>query len=46
MEQPIQTKLAQLTAAERMRVIAILVQMVLHQLSKPVEEKTHDPAKP
>lgn len=44
MQQPVQTKLAQLTPAQRMRVIAILVQMILHQLSKPVEEKPDDTA--
>jgi hypothetical protein len=42
MEKPIQFTLAQLPPAQQARVIAILVQLILHQLSKPVEGKPDD----
>jgi hypothetical protein len=42
MEKPVRFTLAQLTPAQRARVIAILVQMILQQLSQPVEGKPND----
>lgn len=42
MEKPVQFTLAQLSPAQRARVIAILVQMILHQLSKTGEGKPDD----
>ena len=42
MEKPVQFTLAQLTPAQQARVIAILVQMILRQMSKPVEEEQND----
>lgn len=44
MEKPVQFTLAQLSPAQRVQVIAILVQMILHQMSKPVEEGSDDDA--
>lgn len=38
----IQFTLAQLSPAQRARVIAVLVQLILHQLSKTVEGKPDD----
>ena len=42
MEKPVPFTLAQLSPAQQARVIAILVQMILHQLSRPVEGKPDD----
>jgi hypothetical protein len=42
MEQPLQFTLAQLSPEQQARVITILVQMILQQLSKPVEGKPDD----
>ncbi len=42
MEKPVPFTLAQLSPAQQARVIAILVQMILHQLSRPVERKPDD----
>ena len=42
MEKPVQFTLAQLSPAQQARVIAILVQLILHQLSQPVEGKPDD----
>ena len=42
MEKPVQFTLAQLSPAQQARVIAILVQMILHQLSKSVVEGKSD----
>jgi len=38
MENPVQFSLTQLSAEQQARVIALLVQMILHQLSKTVVE--------
>jgi hypothetical protein len=42
MEKLVQFTLAQLSPAQQARVIAILVQMILHQLSKSVVEGKSD----
>ncbi len=42
MEKPVPFTLAQLSPAQQARVIAILVQMILHQLSRMVEGKPDD----
>jgi hypothetical protein len=42
MEKPVQFTLAQLSPAQQAQVIAILVQMILHQLSKSVVEGKSD----
>jgi len=41
-EKSVQFTLAQLSPAQQARVIALLVQMILHQLSKPVAEGKAD----
>ena len=46
MEKSIQFTLTQLSPAQQARVIAILVQLILRRLSKPVEGVPDDPAKP
>jgi hypothetical protein len=45
MEKPIQFTLGQLTPAQQAQVVAILVQMILRQLSKAVERPNHDTPK-
>jgi len=42
MEKPVQFTLGQLSPAQQARVIDILVQLILQQLSKPVEGKPDD----
>jgi hypothetical protein len=44
MEQPVRFTLAQLSPEQRTRVIALLVQMILRQWNKLIEEKQHDVA--
>ena len=46
MEKPIQFTLVQLTPTQQAQVIAILVQMILRQLSKTVEGQPNDTPKP
>jgi hypothetical protein len=46
MEKPVQFTLDQLTPAQQAQVIAILVQMILRQMSKAVEGPNKDTAKP
>lgn len=45
MEKPAQFTLVQMPPAQQAQVIAILVQMILHQLSKEVEGQPHDTPK-
>lgn len=42
MEKPVRFTLVQITPEQRTRVIAILVQMILRQLSQGVEEQQND----